>query len=210
MGKYMKKSKPKSELTLVDSTSTTYLGVRTRAKTLALQKSNPQNHDLSLSADSYLQLRSRRLYRSPIAQHSNKKEKNKPQIQNPKSPNGDCGSEEKPVQQSSNVEDASFAENVLVFEGRERSTRETTPDHLIRVPNTVRTPSSSTKRTFPTEAHRGPEQASRSVTMSMQKFDEFYAKHEAAEQKAFMEKYNFDPVTETPLPGRYEWEKMTP
>jgi hypothetical protein len=72
-----------------------------------------------------------------------------------------------------------------------RSTRETTPDHLIRVPNTVRTPSSSTKSTFPTEAHRGPEQASRSVTMSMQKFDEFYAKHEAAEQKAFMEKYIF-------------------
>jgi transposase len=124
MGKYMKKSKPQSELTLVDSTTTTtttniYLGVRTRAKTLALQKSNPQNHDLSLSADSYLQLRSRRLHKPAIAQHSNKK-KNKPQIQNPKSSNGDCDSEEKPVPQSPDVEDASFAENVLDFEGRER------------------------------------------------------------------------------------------
>jgi transposase len=121
MGKYMKKSKPQSELTLVDSTTTnTYLGVRTRAKTLALQKSNPQNHDLSLSADSYLQLRSRRLHKPAIAQHSNKKKKNKPQIQNPKSSNGDCDSEEKPVPQSPDVEDASFAENVLDFEGRER------------------------------------------------------------------------------------------
>ncbi|MCH89835.1 cyclin-dependent kinase inhibitor 4-like, partial [Trifolium medium] len=91
-----------------------------------------------------------------------------------------------------------------------RSTRETTPVHLIRVSDTIRTPSSTTKRTFSTGAHRSPEQATRSVIPSTKEFDEFFAKHEAAQQKAFMEKYNFDPVTETPLPGRYEWEKLTP
>ncbi|MCH86321.1 cyclin-dependent kinase inhibitor 4-like, partial [Trifolium medium] len=91
-----------------------------------------------------------------------------------------------------------------------RSTRETTPVHLIRVSDIVSTPSSTTKRTFSIGAHRSPEQASRPVIQSTKEFDEFFAKHEAAQQKAFMEKYNFDPVTEMPLPGRYEWEKLTP
>ena len=27
-------------------------------------------------------------------------------------------------------------------------------------------------------------------------------------RKRFMEKYNFDPLTETPLPGNYVWEKV--
>ncbi|XP_045808205.1 cyclin-dependent kinase inhibitor 4-like isoform X2 [Trifolium pratense] len=200
MGKYIKKAKPKSELALVDSTTkitttattttTTYFGVRTRAKILALQKSNTQNHDIPLSADSYLQLRSRRLKKTRIAQHSNKK-KNKSQIQNPKSPNGNCGSEEKHVQQSPNIEDVSFGENVLDFEGRERNTRETTLAHLIRVLDIVRTPSSTIKRAFSTGAHRSLEQAARPVMQSTKEFDEFFAKHEAAQQKAFIEKYVF-------------------
>jgi hypothetical protein len=70
-----------------------------------------------------------------------------------------------------------------------RSTRETTPVQLIKVPDTVKTP--RPKRTFPTEAHRGSDQASKSMVTSTKAFDEFYAKHEAAEQKAFMEKYVF-------------------
>ncbi|XP_045808206.1 cyclin-dependent kinase inhibitor 5-like isoform X3 [Trifolium pratense] len=173
MGKYIKKAKPKSELALVDSTTkitttattttTTYFGVRTRAKILALQKSNTQNHDIPLSADSYLQLRSRRLKKTRIAQHSNKK-KNKSQIQNPKSPNGNCGSEEKHVQQSPNIEDVSFGENVLDFEGRERY------KPPLRCGSLLNGPAS----TF------------------------------------LIIRYNFDPMTKTPLPGRYEWEKLTP
>ncbi|CAI8602991.1 unnamed protein product [Vicia faba] len=206
MGKYMKKPKPKSELPLLDSTtttitttttSTTYYGVRTRAKTLALS----QNQDLSLSNDSYLQLRSRRLQKPPTPQHSTKK--NKPQNQNPKSPIPTKG-------KTPEAEDPDFGENVLDFEGRERSTRETTPVNLIRNPDVLRTPSSTTKRTFSTDTHRRTERATRTVIPSTREMDEFFAKNEAAQQKKFMEKYNFDPVTEMPLPGRYEWEKLTP
>ncbi|CAK8571975.1 unnamed protein product [Lathyrus sativus] len=207
MGKYMKKPKPKSELPLLDSTTTTttttttYFGVRTRAKTLALS----QNQDLSLSNDSYLQLRSRRLQKPPTPQHSSKK--NKPQNQNPKSPIRREVSKEK----TPDAEDADFGENVLDFEGRDsRSTRETTPVNLIRNPDILRTPSSTTKRTFSTEAHRRTEHAARTVIPSTREMDEFFAKNEAAQQKKFMEKYNFDPVTDMPLPGRYEWEKLTP
>ncbi|XP_058749182.1 cyclin-dependent kinase inhibitor 4-like isoform X2 [Vicia villosa] len=209
MGKYMKKPKPKSELPLLDSTTTvttatatttTYYGVRTRAKTLALSLS--QNQDLSVSNDSYLQLRSRRLQKPPTPQHSSKK--SKPQNQNPKSP---IPTKEKTPE----AEDAAdFGENVLDFEGRERSTRETTPVNLIRNPDVLRTPSSTTKRTFSTDAHRRAERATRTVIPSTREMDEFFAKNEAEQQKKFMEKYNFDPVTEMPLPGRYEWEKITP
>ncbi|XP_073222932.1 cyclin-dependent kinase inhibitor 4-like isoform X1 [Cicer arietinum] len=212
MGKYMKKAKPKGELTLVDSTTTitttatttTYCGVRTRAKTLALQK-----QDLSPSSDSYLVLRSRRLQKPPISQHPSKR--NKVQNQNPKSPIANSNDKEKMLKQNPDAEDASFGENVLDFEGREsRSTRESTPCNLIMKPDAVRTPSSTTKRTLSTEAYRRTEHATRTVIPSTREFDEFFAKSEEAQRRQFMEKYNFDPVTEKPLPGRYEWEKLTP
>lgn len=135
----MKKAKPKGELSLVDSTTattttTTYFGVRTRAKTLALQKSQPQQPDLSPSSGSYLQLRSRRLHKPPISQHSSKR----PKPQNPKSPIPSSTTtlrlassqhdahtqqqqqQEKSPHQNPDAEEASFGENVLDFEGRER------------------------------------------------------------------------------------------
>jgi len=64
MGKYMKKSKIAGDVAAVIMESpshTTAVGVRTRAKTLALQKSPPIHPDSS----SFLQLRSRRLRKVP-------------------------------------------------------------------------------------------------------------------------------------------------
>lgn len=151
MGKYMKKAKPKGkqqQLALLDSTTTTYFGVRTRAKTLALRNSQPQPENSRIPGGSYLQLRSRRLHKPPISHDSSKR----PRHQNPKPsiPNLRSASRlglgsvvasdddamrtrvEDQLKKEENkgivhenvdgagVEEASFGENVLDFEGRER------------------------------------------------------------------------------------------
>lgn len=102
--------------------------------------------------------------------------------------------------------EASFGENVTEFEGRERSTRESTPCSLIGDPDTVKTPGSTTKRTNATD---------RRIQNSMQRpiptaheMDEFFAGAEEKQQKLFIDKYNFDPVNDKPLLGRYEWVKL--
>lgn len=152
MGKYMKKAKPKGDLAVLDTT-TSYFGVRTRAKTLALQKSQSPELSSPSAAGSYLQLRSRRLHKPPISipSHDSSPSKRPRHQQNPKSPvpkprSGPrlgIGSEaeegarrdQKEEQEEEKgmvhenvvdgggagaVEEASFGENVLDFEGRER------------------------------------------------------------------------------------------
>ncbi|KAG2401970.1 hypothetical protein LR48_Vigan09g107700 [Vigna angularis] len=226
MGKYMKKAKPKGELALVESSTTnattSYMGVRTRAKTLALQKSHPQP-ELAPSSDSYLQLRSRRLQKPPILLHSPRRNKHP----NPKSPipeparlglasehdaalTARSHKEESALHENAEVQEASFGENVLDFEGRDRSTRESTPCSLIRDPDTVRTPGSTTRPTCSTDANRRTEHANRRQIPTSREMDEFFAEVEEAQQRKFIEKYNFDPVNEKPLPGRFEWEKLKP
>ncbi|XP_057427292.1 cyclin-dependent kinase inhibitor 4-like isoform X2 [Lotus japonicus] len=231
MGKYMKKAKPRGEVALLDSTATnntttnttttSYFGVRTRAKTLALQKSQLQQPDLSPSSGSYLQLRSRRLHKPPVPLHASPK---RPKSQNPKSPipspsapslasqhDGNTLPEKKTQHQNnSDGDEACFGENVLDFEGRERSTRESTPCNLIRDPDTVRTPGSTTRPTCSTEAPRRTPHAGRRQIPTAHEMNEFFAENEEAQQRKFIEKYNFDPVNEKPLPGRYEWEKLKP
>ncbi|RDX92920.1 Cyclin-dependent kinase inhibitor 3, partial [Mucuna pruriens] len=228
MGKYMKKAKPKGELALVESTTsnttTSYMGVRTRAKTLALQKLHPQP-ELAPTSDSYLQLRSRRLHKPPISLHSTKRNKHP----NPKSPipnpprlglasehealsaRNHKHQEDNALHENADAQEASFGENVLDFEGREsRSTRESTPCSLIRDSDTVRTPGSTTRPTCSTEAYRRTEHAARRQIPTSREMDEFFTEIEEAQQRQFIEKYNFDPVNEKPLPGRYEWQKLKP
>ncbi|KAM1791535.1 hypothetical protein ACFX12_035494 [Malus domestica] len=63
MGKYMKKSKPTGEVAIMEvSDSQPSFGVRTQAKTLALQRSSAQ----PVTSAFYLQLQSRRLEKPPI------------------------------------------------------------------------------------------------------------------------------------------------
>lgn len=151
MGKYMRKSKATGEVAVMEVSQAASLGVRTRAKTLALQSSTT-----AVSSGSYLQLRSRRLEKPPILMRKRlepRRQKHTPkEPQNPKA--GSDGVEGSPVAKSQSqkaeeaeellakeeenrekndlndninnengdlgVEEASFGENVLEFEGRER------------------------------------------------------------------------------------------
>lgn len=71
-----------------------------------------------------------------------------------------------------------------------RSTRESTPCNLIRDPDTVRTPGSTTRPTSSTEVHRRTEHAaSRRQIPTAREMDEFFAKNEENQQKQFIEKY---------------------
>ena len=141
MGKYIRKAKTRGELAVME-VSQSSLGVRTRAKTLALQNSNS-------NSNSYLQLRSRRLQK-PLPNvvvngtHDSKRHKNsnaaaatttandnnskEPHIQNHDEIVGVGVCVEDTNQQEDNlinktdfgVQEASFGENVLDFEARER------------------------------------------------------------------------------------------
>ncbi|KAL5542571.1 hypothetical protein UlMin_010281 [Ulmus minor] len=244
MGKYMRKAKAAGEVAVMEVSQASSLGVRTRAKTLALkrlQKSLAAS-PAAASSDGYLQLRSRRLEKPPIivSSHEGKRQRQGAKlgcVQNPRAnPKGasrlrvnlgDSGSrgsvslqpevkdtmgEEKEVLGSCKngdlgVEEASFGENVLEFEGRERSTRETTPCSLIRDPDTIQTPGSST-RPMNSEINRKTQSSSQRHIPTANEMDDFFAGAEEEQQKQFIDKYNFDPVKEKPLPGRFEWEKV--
>lgn len=69
------------------------------------------------------------------------------------------------------------------------STRESTPCSLIRDPDTIRTPGSTTRPTCSTEAYRRTENAARRQIPTAHEMDEFFAKNEEAQQKLFIEKY---------------------
>ncbi|XP_030442886.2 cyclin-dependent kinase inhibitor 5-like isoform X2 [Syzygium oleosum] len=108
------------------------------------------------------------------------------------------------------VGEASFGDNVLEFEGRERSTRESTPCSLIRDPEVVRTPSSTTRPTTLTETNRRIHNVDGRHIPTTHEMNEFFAGAEEEQQRNFIEKYNFDPVSDKPLPGRFEWQKLDP
>ncbi|XP_022980376.1 cyclin-dependent kinase inhibitor 4-like [Cucurbita maxima] len=255
MGKYIRKSKSSLEITLIDaSQSSSYIGVRTRAKTLALQRlqktsNSPPPPSSPATSGSYLQLRSRRLHKPKSIALANESKKQKlPQSSNERgrrvtadsgetSRLGVCsvaaGSIEsvshrrgdgemndvtveemvvKPseVQENVNIhdiqEEASFGENVLDFEGG--MSRESTPCSLIQKPESIRTPSSSTKASSTTDYRIRLQNSSATDVPTTREVDDFFNYVEGEQQRKFIEKYNFDPNTGKPLPGRYQWEKM--
>ncbi|XP_023513584.1 cyclin-dependent kinase inhibitor 5-like [Cucurbita pepo subsp. pepo] len=109
------------------------------------------------------------------------------------------------------IEEASFGENFLDYESRDRSTRESTPSSLIRNPDIIRTPSSTIRPTSSAieTNHRNRYSLNRHMPTAHE-MDEFFALAEEKQQRYFIEKYNFDPVKDMPLPGCYEWEKLQP
>ncbi|XP_041000070.1 cyclin-dependent kinase inhibitor 5-like isoform X1 [Juglans microcarpa x Juglans regia] len=267
MGKYIRKAKTTGEVAVME-VSQSSLGVRTRARTLALLESpatpSPTTDTGSVS---YLQLRSRRLQKPPIvlsghgsvpkrhkqgpnyiescAQQQNKipDMDNSIPKSNPRSGSrlraasasdgpvspGPLEEEEakkvvggakeeglqgKKKKSSKNnngdlgLEEASFGENVLEFEGRERSTRESTPCSLIRDPDTIRTPCSTTRPSGPTKTNGRTQNITVRHIPTTQEMDDFFAASVEEQRRQFIEKYNFDPVNDKPLPGRYEWVKL--
>ncbi|KAF6175788.1 hypothetical protein GIB67_036253 [Kingdonia uniflora] len=190
----------------------------------------------SNSDTSYLQLRSRRLEKPPLGRKQQIPKESCKQISISSNPNPNSNSrieievnsvsvagsvEKKEEGFEKNVEtataevicddEASFGENCLeIDEGRERGTRETTPCSLIRDSDTVLTPGSTTRPTSSTAANRRMQNVLRRNFPTTREMDEFFAGAEQQQQRVFKEKYNFDPVNESPLPGPYEWERVDP
>ncbi|TMW89964.1 hypothetical protein EJD97_016391 [Solanum chilense] len=208
MGKYIRKTRKTEDVSP--------LGVLTRAKALALNGGD---------GGSYLELRSRRLVK-PFTVLEGRRQKNgvpkNPNLVNPNPnqqiPNVCVNSEEgKGVKEMENQKEKeksclgpedSFGENLLEFEGRKRTTRESTPCSLIRDSDNIQTPGSSTRRTNANEANgRVPNSIQPTIPTDLE-LEEFFTRAEKEQQRKFIEKYNFDPVNEKPLPGRYEWVKV--
>ncbi|GJR54221.1 cyclin-dependent kinase inhibitor 5-like protein [Tanacetum coccineum] len=181
MGKYMRRRKPKTataELSLIEVLPS-LSGVLTRAKTLALKNGGAVSGD---GGGGFLQLRSRRLVKKKV------------------------------VANDENKDAKLVTENEVKTEATGRTTRETTPCSLIRNPDVLRTPGSSTKPKIRSTTHIYSVQNNtlpRIVPLASE-MEEFLAGPEKEQQRLFMEKYtyNFDPVNDKPLPGRYEWVKL--
>ncbi|KAF7825731.1 cyclin-dependent kinase inhibitor 3 [Senna tora] len=209
MGKYMKKSKiAGGDVAVMEVSPQSSLGVRTRAKTLALQRlQKPLSPDADASSFSYLQLRSRRLEKVVVDA------KRHPPLPRPREQHKKCCRESSDGDEAEeNVVDVGiegfFGENVLEIEGRDRSTRESTPCSLIRDSNAITTPGSTTrKRTSSITNQIIREHIQRNIPSAFE-MDEFFSFAEKQQQIIFMEKYNFDIINDVPLPGRYEWVQV--
>ncbi|KAM7488757.1 hypothetical protein LguiB_026241 [Lonicera macranthoides] len=241
MGKYMRKSKKSVAEGLgssqISNSSSSSLGVRTRARTLALRAAGEED-----SGGSYLQLRSRRLEKSLVIGGGRRQRKkgsgvnvnpsSGPNLEGNLSPNLElekegCLDTEKVVEKKNGgddeggdlgIEQASFAENVLEIEGLlqlvitsyDGASRETTPCSLIPNANNVQTPGSSTRRASSLEANMVARNPMLQQIPTTREMDMLFASAEKEQQEEFMKKYNYDPVKDKPLPGRYEWVKIDP
>ncbi|XP_072968840.1 cyclin-dependent kinase inhibitor 5-like [Typha angustifolia] len=243
MGKFLKKGKVTGEVGVMEVSQQASLGVRTRAKTLALQRLQ-KAVAVDVSAFSYLELRSRRLEKRFVAPAKVRREtprgkaSAKPSLgSSPEAeselrkvkeegrslgsagsmPMKGCssrkegeGAEETVVEASPKVgggDEVSFGDNAVELEGG-RNTRENTPCSLTRDPETIEVPGSSTRRTKSITTNRRRSTRLTQRTPSTQDIEDLFAKPEKQQQNDFKEKYNFDPVNEQPLPGRYEWVKL--
>ncbi|KAK4366189.1 hypothetical protein RND71_014069 [Anisodus tanguticus] len=189
MGKYLRKAKITGDVAVMDVSQST-LGVRTRARTLALQRLQssstttppPSSSSSSSSDTSYLQLRSRRL-------------------EKPKNPKTErCSVKLGSIRVTEDVNDfgheISFGENSFDFEPRDREA-----DALVN-------PGSATRRTeLNATAQRTRNSILRNIP-SAHEIEEFFTFSEQQQQRLFMEKYNFDVANDLPLSGRYEWIRV--
>ncbi|KAI3461043.1 hypothetical protein Pfo_017706 [Paulownia fortunei] len=218
MGKYARKSKMTVDVAVMD-VSQSYLGVRTRAKTLALQRlqSTAAAALLPSKPDAcYLELRSRRLEKS-MQQQNSRNVRHSCGCRGKEDPEIGSGEEFfRSGSVSGSIEgeilgiEASFGENNLDFEARERGSRESTPCSLIRVADTIITPGSTTKQTCSSASSQRVRNALLMNVPSARDLEDFFAREEQSLQRHFVEKYNFDFVKDLPLPGRYEWVAVRP
>lgn len=212
----MKKGKITGNVAVMEIPQSTTLGVRTRARTLALQP-NPEL--------SYLQLRNRRLEKPPF-QPKQSKHKMGPTDSKVRVNSGESHKEEEEEgcfghfdkvgrcdeRESGEFYDvgveASFGENHLDFDARERSTRESTPCSLIRDSEPFGTPGSTTRPTSSSSASRRVRNTQMGAIPTTLEMEEFFAGFELEQHKLFIEKYNYDITNDLPLPGRYEWVRV--
>ncbi|KAF3322222.1 cyclin-dependent kinase inhibitor 4-like protein [Carex littledalei] len=194
MGRYMRKGKLSGEVAVMEISLHTPLGVQTRSRTLALQKQNPKSTSISNASPpspvGYLELRNRRL------------EKHLPLVKG----KGNLCHEEGLI----TPEKGSAANSCSIgsFSPREKSgrnTRESTPCSWTRDGESFGTPCSTTR----SQSGFRVDSSRHGVDVpSPYEVEEFFARVEQYQCQSFMDKYNFDPVNEAPLAGRYEWVKV--
>lgn len=188
MGKYMKKGKITGDVAVMEIPQS---GVRTRARTLALQ----QNPELS-----YLQLRNRRLEKPPFQPGNSRVRVKSGSTRSESSGRIDKDAIVGRCDDGGEIQEF-YDENNLDFDDRERSTRESTPCSLIRDAETIGTPGSTTR---PVSASRRARNTERAIPTTPE-MEDFFAGFELHQQKQFIDKYNYDIMNDLPLPGRYEW-----
>ena len=71
----------------------------------------------------------------------------------------------------------------------DRSTRESTPSSLIRDPDIIRTPGSTTRPTNSADTNRRIQNSSQRHIPTANEMDEFFAVAEVEQQKQFIDKY---------------------
>ncbi|XP_072973517.1 cyclin-dependent kinase inhibitor 5-like isoform X1 [Typha angustifolia] len=194
MGKYLRKCKEIGELAVMEVTQV--VGVRTRAKTLALaaaEGARSRGRKAGAASElqiSYLQLRSRNVLMKPrttrTEQNSGGRRRSTVDLGRISrcSSNASCEvpPEEPPlryIDRDDDGEDCSIG------------SRETTPTSALR---DKRADLESTAGMAPPEAE----------------IEEFFAAAERAERRRFADKYNYDVVGDAPLEGRYEWARLNP
>ncbi|XP_042376253.1 cyclin-dependent kinase inhibitor 4-like isoform X1 [Zingiber officinale] len=223
-GKYAKKPDVCGEAKAEgkDASHLPYLGVRTRAQTLALrnlEESSPE------ATSSYLQLRNRRLEKhscSPSSARSRAAPKSRLNVCH--GPSRQIGGNKvsakkefvglatrfskKVITEVGSSLETSVGENVLEFDAN-RSDRETTPCSLIRNSDAIETRGSTTRPTYSTANKLQQLPITSSIPSASEvEMERLFSGPEQIQQRRFMEKYNFDFANDKPLPGRYEWEKL--
>ncbi|CAN7104193.1 unnamed protein product [Brassica rapa subsp. narinosa] len=224
MGKYMRKSKLDGEaISLMEvspSSSSSSLGVLTRAKSLALQRKPSSSFSLPKTTDcggSYLQLRSRRLQKKPpivvIKRRKQQLRRKESCGRNSKSDSvAESDGKEKVLSDEINNNKGSSSERYHFCQRYDlnRSTSESTPCTLNREAeiNTSLGSSKKLNNGISDNSDQIEENLSGSHRPTTPDMDRFFSGAEEEQQKQFIDKYNFDPVNEQPLPGRFEWEKV--
>lgn len=212
----MKESKSPGEVGVKDDASRSSIGVRTRAKALALRRiqsssvaCTPFKSDMG-----YLELRSRRLVKRPpllrkCLQNS--------RIVSFADNNGFTGGEDEGFGSRKACSDSGLVgprkgdDACLLRKSGERSDRESARCSLIKVADSSTIPGSTMKQASIAPAANQRAQNTRLADMpTTAEVEEFFAREEQLWKHLFIEKYNFDVVNDLPLPGRYEWVKKSP
>ncbi|BAF10819.1 cyclin-dependent kinase inhibitor 5 [Oryza sativa Japonica Group] len=219
MGKYMRKGKVSGEVAVME-VGGALLGVRTRSRTLALQRTTssqkpPEKGEGDPGAGAgagaeYLELRSRRLEKPPPHTPPAKEKETARRASAAAAAAVRMPAAPQAAEEFEAEVEVSFGDNVLDLDGdaMERSTRETTPCSLIRSSEMISTPGSTTKTNTSISSRRRMETSVCRYVPSSLEMEEFFAAAEQQQHQAFRERYNFCPVNDCPLPGRYEWTRL--
>ncbi|CAN8268576.1 unnamed protein product [Cochlearia groenlandica] len=184
MGKYIKKSNIAGDLSVKNTSPPVSFSLRTRSAAKNLSLHRLRSHLTSPSDDDgdsfrYLQLRSRRLVKLPLLADKRKQLVDTCETRNPRSKSEK--SKSKSEKSKSEIEKQSGFDSNFDFES------------LVLETTSFR--------------RREEEEAIQSVPSSRE-IEDFFAYAEQKQQRFFIDKYNFDIVSENPLPGRYEWIKV--